>query len=89
MNFIRIFAFLTFLAFCFVKISEGRHTKRSYDVDMWPLAQCDFQQCVRDLVRIFPMRNGFPLIRILRRRIGLDPVPIAEELDKNLFELSK
>ena len=80
MNFIRILAFLTFLAF-----SEGRHTKRSYDVDIWPLARCDFQQCVQDLVRIFPMRNGFPLIRILRR----SKVPILEEQDKTEREYEK
>ena len=41
---------------CFVKISEGKHTKRSLDLDIPFIAQCEFQQCVRDLVRILPMR---------------------------------
>ena len=42
------------------------------------MAQCKFQDCVTDAVKIFPMRTAFPPIRIFRRWIGLDPVPVIE-----------
>ena len=35
------------------------------------------------------MRNAFPPIRIFRRWIGLDPVPVIEKLDKTESHLEK
>ena len=34
-------------------------------------------------------RNAFPPIRIWRRYVGLDPVPIVEELDKSEIQFRK
>ena len=40
-----------------VKVSEGRKIeKRSLDINIPFIAQCKFQACVTDAVKIFPMR---------------------------------
>ena len=40
-----------------VKVSEGRKIeKRSLDLNIPFIAQCKFQACVSDAVKIFPMR---------------------------------
>ena len=40
-----------------VKVSEGRKIeKRSLDINIPFIAQCKFQACVIDAVKIFPMR---------------------------------
>ena len=73
-----------------VKVSEGRKVeKRSLNLKIPFIAQCEFQNCVTDTVKIFPMRNAFPPIRIFRRWIGLDPVPVIEKLDKTESHLEK
>jgi len=68
--------------------SEER-TKRSVDFDIPYVAQCTFQDCVMDVVKIFPMRNAFPPIRAWRRYVGLDSVPIVEKVDKSESYLEK
>ena len=39
-----------------VKVYEGRKEKRSLDINIPFIAQCKFQACVIDAVKIFPMR---------------------------------
>ena len=53
------------------------------------MAQCKFQDCVTDAVKIFPMRTAFPPIRIFRRWIGLDPVPVIGKLESHLEKVKK
>ena len=53
------------------------------------MAQCKFQDCVTDAVKIFPMRNAFPPIKFFRRWIGLDPAPITEKHEKTASHLEK
>ena len=73
-----------------VKVSKGRKVeKRSLNLKIPFIAQCEFQNCVTDAVKIFPMRNAFSPIRIIRRLIGLDPVPVIEKLDKTESHLEK
>lgn len=73
-----------------VKASKGRKVeKRSSDFNIPFIARCEFQDCVTDAVKIFPMRNAFPPMRIFRRWIGLDPVPVIEKLDKTESHLEK
>ena len=73
-----------------VKVSKGRKVeKRSLNLKIPFIAQCQFQDCVTDAVKIFPMRNAFPPIRIFRRWIGLDPVPVIGNIDKTESHLEK
>ena len=73
-----------------VKVSKGRKVeKRSLNLKIPFITQCEFQDCVTDAVKIFPMRNAFPPIRIFRRWIGLDSVPLIEKLDKTESHLEK
>ena len=72
---------------CTFKVSKVE--KRSLDFKIPFMAQCKFQDCVTDAMKIFPMRTAFPPIRIFRRWIGLDPVPVIGKLDKTESHLEK
>ena len=48
-----------------VKVSEGRKIeKRSLDLNIPFIAQCKFQACVNDAVKIFPMRYSYYLCKV-------------------------
>ena len=48
-----------------VKVSEGRKIeKRSLDLNIPFIAQCKFQACVIDAVKIFPMRYSYYLCKV-------------------------